>query len=67
MPKLKTNRSAAKRFRMTKTGKVKHKKAYLRHLNTSKNRSRKRQLRRPGILSQADTKRAHRLVPYGNS
>ncbi|HLH78306.1 MAG TPA: 50S ribosomal protein L35 [Candidatus Binataceae bacterium] len=67
MPKLKTNRSAAKRFRMTKTGKVKHKKAYLRHLNSSKNRSRKRHLRQPGILSQADTKRARQLVPYGNS
>jgi large subunit ribosomal protein L35 len=64
MPKIKTNRSAAKRFRFTKTGKVKHKKAYLRHLNTSKNRGRKRHLRRPGLLNKADGERAHALVPY---
>ena len=34
MPKIKTNRSAAKRFSFTKSGKVKHKKAFLRHLNS---------------------------------
>ena len=45
MGKLKTNRSAAKRFSVTKTGKVKHKKAYLRHLLSSKSRARKRHLR----------------------
>jgi large subunit ribosomal protein L35 len=63
MPKLKTNRSVAKRFSFTKTGKVKHKKAFLRHLNSSKSRSRKRHLRRPGLLSKTDQKRAHLLVP----
>jgi len=64
MPKIKTNRSAAKRFSFTKSGKAKHKKAFLRHLNTSKSRSRKRHLRKPGLLNKADTGRAHLLVPY---
>ena len=64
MPKIKTNRSAAKRFRFSKTGKVKHKKAFLRHLNSSKSRGRKRHLRRPGLLNKTDGERAHKLVPY---
>jgi len=54
MPKIKTSRSAAKRFTFSKTGKVKHKKAYLRHLLSSKGRGRKRHLRQPGILNAAD-------------
>ena len=45
MGKLKTNRSAAKRFSVSKTGKVKHKRAFLRHLLSSKKRGRKRRLR----------------------
>jgi large subunit ribosomal protein L35 len=64
MPKIKTNRSAAKRFSFTKSGRVKHKKAFLRHLNSSKNRSRKRHLRRPGMLGATDAKRVHLMVPY---
>ncbi len=64
MPKIKTNRSAAKRFTFTKTGKVKHKKAYLRHLLSSKSRSRKRHLRHAGTLNATETSTAHRLVPY---
>jgi large subunit ribosomal protein L35 len=64
MAKLKTNRSAAKRFSVSKTGKVKHKKAYLRHLLTSKGRGRKRQLRRPGVLNAADARNTRKLVPY---
>jgi len=64
MPKIKTNRSAAKRFSFSKNGKVNHKKAFLRHLNSSKSRSRKRHLRRPGTLNKADSERAHALVPY---
>lgn len=63
MPKLKTNRSAAKRFRFSKTGKVKHKRAYLRHLNSSKNRGRKRRLRKPALLSAGDARTAHALIP----
>ena len=64
MGKLKTNRSAAKRFSVSKTGKVKHKKAYLRHLNSSKSRGRKRHLRHPGMLGKTDGERAHALCPY---
>lgn len=64
MGKLKTNRSAAKRFTVSKTGKVKHKKAYLRHLLSSKSRSRKRHLRRAGTLNATDTRKMRALVPY---
>jgi large subunit ribosomal protein L35 len=64
MGKLKTNRSAAKRFKVTKTGKVKHKKAYLRHLLSSKGQSRKRHLRRPNVLNAVDGARMRALLPY---
>jgi large subunit ribosomal protein L35 len=64
MGKLKTNRSAAKRFAVSKTGKVKHKKAYLRHLLSSKGRARKRHLRRPGILNPTDARKIRKLIPY---
>lgn len=65
MPKMKTNRSAAKRFRKSASGKLKHKRAFLRHILTSKNSKRKRQLRRPGFLGGADQKRMETLLPYG--
>ncbi|HZO81612.1 MAG TPA: 50S ribosomal protein L35 [Candidatus Binataceae bacterium] len=64
MGKLKTNRSAAKRFKVTKTGKIKHKKAYLRHLLSSKKRARKRRLRSAGLLNPTDTRTMRALVPY---
>ena len=64
MPKIKTSRSAAKRFTFSKTGKVKHKRTNLRHLLTSKARGRKRHLRQPRILNKADSKTIHRMVPY---
>jgi large subunit ribosomal protein L35 len=64
MSKLKTNRSAAKRFSVSKTGKVKHKKAYLRHLLSSKGRARKRHLRRPGFLNATDARKIRKLIPY---
>jgi large subunit ribosomal protein L35 len=64
MPKIKTSRSAAKRFRFTKNGGVKHKRAYLRHLLSSKSRGRKRRLRQAGTLNKSDTAAAHALVPY---
>jgi large subunit ribosomal protein L35 len=64
MPKIKTSRSAAKRFRFTKTGKVKHKRAYLRHLLTSKSRGRKRRLRQAGVLNKADGARMRAIMPY---
>jgi large subunit ribosomal protein L35 len=64
MGKLKTNRSAAKRFSVSKTGKVKHKRAFLRHLLSSKKRGRKRRLRRPAILNAADARNIRKLIPY---
>ena len=64
MPKLKTNRSAAKRFSFSKRGKVKHKRAYARHHAWAKNRGRKRHLRRAGKLSPADAKVVRHLLPY---
>jgi large subunit ribosomal protein L35 len=64
MGKLKTNRSAAKRFSVSKTGKVKHKRAYLRHLLSAKGRARKRHLRRPAILNATDARNVRKLIPY---
>jgi large subunit ribosomal protein L35 len=64
MPKIKTSRSAAKRFKFTKSGKVKHKRAYLRHLLTSKSRGRKRHLRQAAVLNKADGARLHAMMPY---
>ncbi len=64
MPKMKTLKAAKKRYHMTATGKVKYKKQGLRHILTKKDRKRKRRLRHAGILSPAELKRAHRLMPY---
>lgn len=65
MPKLKTNKAAAKRFRFTKKGKIKKRNAGRRHILGNKKRKRKRQLRRPGYLSKADARKIRRLLPYG--
>ena len=64
MPKMKTSRSAAKRFKLSKNGKVKHKRAYLRHLLTSKSRGRKRRLGKAGTLNPTDTVKVKALLPY---
>ena len=64
--KLKTNSGAKKRFRFTKKGKIKRKKAGLRHLLTSaKSKGRKRKLRKPALVSSAEAHRMRRLMPYG--
>ncbi len=65
MPKLKTNKSAAKRFKMTKTGKLKKRNAGRGHILGKKKRKRKRQLRRAGFVSKVDEQRIRRLLPYG--
>ncbi len=62
MPKKKTNKAAAKRFKVTATGKLVYAKAGSGHLLTSKSRKRKRSLRKPGVLSAAETKRVSRLL-----
>ncbi len=57
MPKKKTNKSVAKRFKITANGKVKHAKAGSGHLLSSKSRKRKRNLRKSGILSKREQAR----------
>ena len=64
MPKLKTHSGAKKRFRTTKSGKIKRKKSNLRHILTSKGSKRKRQLRAGSFVSAADQKNVNRLIPY---
>ncbi len=64
MAKLKTNRAARKRFSFSKKGKVKHKRAYLRHLLSSKSRGRKRRLRHSGTLTKTQTAVVKKLMPY---
>lgn len=64
MPKIKTNRGAAKRFRVTGSGKIRAKHAYTRHILTKKTRKRKRNLRRPAILEGPEKKRIKTLIPY---
>jgi len=65
MPKLKTNRAAAKRFKVTARGKVKRHKAFSNHILTKKSRKRKRHLRQSTILDAADEKRVKGMLPYG--
>jgi large subunit ribosomal protein L35 len=64
MPKIKTNRGAAKRFRVTAKGKVKRKRAFQRHILTTKSAKRKRHMRRPQIVDPADERNVKRLIPY---
>jgi large subunit ribosomal protein L35 len=64
MPKLKTHRGAAKRFKKTKRGKVLRAQAYVRHILTSKRRKRKRHLRGTTTVSGADLRQVKRLLPY---
>lgn len=62
MPKMKSNRGAAKRFKRTATGKFKRSRAFKSHILTKKTAARKRKLRKPGIVSKADQKRIERLL-----
>jgi large subunit ribosomal protein L35 len=62
MPKMKTNRGAAKRFKKTANGKIKRKKAYLRHILTKKASKRKRALRKSDYVHKADEGRINRLL-----
>jgi large subunit ribosomal protein L35 len=64
MLKLKTKRSAAKRFKVTGTGKVKHYKAYASHLLSGKTTKRKRNLRKAELVSEREVKNVKRLIPY---
>lgn len=62
MPKMKSNRAAAKRFKVTGSGKIKREKAYRGHILTKKSSKRKRHLRQDTIVSVSDQKRIERLI-----
>ncbi|MFZ1132757.1 MAG: 50S ribosomal protein L35 [Terriglobales bacterium] len=64
MPKLKTHKGAAKRFKKTGTGKIKRHKANLRHILTSKAKKRKKKLGDSVLVSDADYKKVMRMIPY---
>jgi large subunit ribosomal protein L35 len=64
MPKMKTNRSAAKRFRRTASGKIRRKRAFKNHILTKKSPKRIRQLRKGATLSGGDEKRMNEILPY---
>ena len=64
MPKIKTNRGAANRFRITRSGAVKRAKSHRRHILTKKATKRKRHLREPSMLHKADVAAARRMMPY---
>lgn len=65
MPKLKTNKGAKKRFRLTKKGKLKRFRAGRRHLLTSKSSDRKRRLRKGVLIQGVSKKLTKKLLPYG--
>lgn len=64
MPKLKTRKGAAKRFQVTKTGKIKRGKAGTSHILTKKSPERKRKLRKSGLIDKSDKKVIKKLIPY---
>ena len=67
MPKLKTHKGAAKRFRTTASGKVKRGHSHARHILTKKTTKRKRILDIDVIVSESDEERVKRMLPYGRS
>ena len=64
MPKLKTNRGAAKRFKRTGSGGFKRGQSHLRHILTKKSSKRKRQLGSPSRVNEADTAMVRRMLPF---
>lgn len=64
MPKLKTNRGAAKRFKKTGTGKFKRSQSHLRHILTKKSTKRKRHLRSADLVHASDTAAIKKMMPY---
>ena len=64
MPKIKTNRGAAKRFRRTLSGRFKRSQSHLNHILTKKRTKRKRHLRPRELVAEADTRGVRRMMPY---
>ncbi|MCI5517938.1 50S ribosomal protein L35 [Roseburia sp. MUC/MUC-530-WT-4D] len=64
MPKMKTSRAAAKRFKLTGTGKLKRNKAYRRHILTKKTTKNKRNLRKAAMMDASNVKQMKKILPY---
>lgn len=64
MPKIKTNRGAAKRFKKTASGRFKRAQAFANHILTKKTTKRKRQLRHTTLVAERDTPGLERMLPY---
>ena len=64
MPKMKTSRAAAKRFKLTGSGKLKRNKAYKRHILTKKTTKKKRDLRQATITDVTNVKNMKKILPY---
>ncbi len=64
MPKMKTSRAAAKRFKLTGTGKLKRSKAYKSHILTKKSTKRKRNLRQAAVTDSTNVKNMKKILPY---
>ena len=62
MPKLKTNRGARKRFRVSGTGKLRRSHAGMNHILTKKTKKRKRKLRKNGLVESSDVRRVQRMI-----
>ncbi len=65
MPKLKTKKGVAKRFKITKSGKIKKRSAGRGHILSKMSRKRKRKLRKSGYLAGVEVKNIRRMLPYG--
>ena len=64
MPKMKTSRSAAKRYKKTGTGQLKRNKAYKSHILTKKTTKRKRNLRKSTLVDEYNVKNMKKILPY---
>lgn len=64
MPKMKTNRGAAKRFRTTGSGKIARNRAFASHILTKKSTKRKRNLRKSALVDATNRKQLQKLLPY---
>ena len=64
MPKMKTNRGAAKRFTSTGSGKFRRSKAFSSHILTKKSTKRKRNLRKNALIAEPDVRAVRRMLPY---
>ncbi|MDD6449963.1 50S ribosomal protein L35 [Lachnospiraceae bacterium YH-ros2228] len=64
MPKTKTKRAAAKRFKLTANGNLKRSKAFKSHILTKKSTKRKRNLRKAGYADETNVKNMKKILPY---